>query len=122
MPARTCNWAACLAADGQNDPAIAELQEALKLAPTDPSVQLDLADLYVNAKKYDLAEAQFRSLLAAKPNDPDLRYGLGRALLKQHKFPEAQQELLAAIQLKPDLGARTAIWPPPPTKTRIMNS
>jgi tetratricopeptide (TPR) repeat protein len=94
-----------LAADGQNDPAIAELQVALKLAPADPSLQLDLADLYTNAKKYDLAEAQYRSLLAAKPNDPDLRYGLGRVLLYRRKFPEAQQELLAAIQLKPGMAA-----------------
>jgi len=93
-----------LAADGQNDPAIAELQEALKLAPTDASVQMDLADLYTRANKLDLAAAQYRSLLAAKPNDPDLRYGLGRLLLKQHKFPEAQQEILAAIQLKPSMG------------------
>ena len=33
MRARTCNWGACLAADGQPEPAMAELQEALKLAP-----------------------------------------------------------------------------------------
>ena len=93
-----------LAADGQNEPAIAELQQALKLAPGDASVQLDLADLYVNAKKYDLAEPLYRSLLAAKPNDPELRYGLGRLLLQQRKFPQAQQELLAALQLKPSMG------------------
>jgi Tfp pilus assembly protein PilF len=79
------------------------LQVALKLAPSDPSLQRDLADLYVNAKKYDLAEAQYRSLLAAKPNDPDLRYGLGRAFLMQRKFPEAQRELLAALELKPGM-------------------
>jgi predicted Zn-dependent protease len=67
-------------------------------------VQRDLADLYIDAKKYDLAETQFRSLLASKPNDGEFRYGLGRVLLKQKKFPEAEQELIAAIQLKPDLG------------------
>ena len=54
-----------------------------------PSVQRIWRILYINAKKYDLAEAQYRSLLAAKPNDPDLRYGLGRAFLMQRKFPEA---------------------------------
>jgi Flp pilus assembly protein TadD len=97
-----------LAADGQSEPAVAELQVALKLAPSDPSLQLDLADLYASAKKYDLAAAQYQSLLAARPNDPDLRYGLGRVLLFQRKFPEAQQELLAAIQLKPGLGTAYA--------------
>ncbi len=60
--------------------------------------------MYANAKKYDLAEAQYRSLLAAKPNDPDLHFGLGRVLLNQRKFPEAQQELLLTIQLKPGMG------------------
>ena len=60
--------------------------------------------MYFSTKKYDLAEAQYRSLLAAKPNDPDLRYGLGRAFLMQRKFPEAERELLAAVELKPGMG------------------
>ena len=68
-------------------------------------MQRDLADLYVNAKKYDLAEAQYRSLLAAKPNDPELHYGLGQAAsASSANFREAQQELLAALQLKPEHG------------------
>src|SRR5207245_5618137 len=41
----------------------------------------------------------------AKPDDPELRHGLGQAFLKQRKFAEAQQELLAAVKLKPDFGA-----------------
>src|SRR5438270_361743 len=83
---------------GKPVPAIVELQEALKLAPNDSGVQRDLADLYSDAKKYDLAETQFRSLLTAQPNDGELHHGLGRVLLKQKKFPEAEKELLAAIQ------------------------
>jgi tetratricopeptide (TPR) repeat protein len=94
-----------LAADEKNDDAIAELQVALKLAPGDQGVQRDLAELYARAGKFDQAEAQYRSLLAVIPNDADLHHGLGRAFLKQRKFPEAQQELLAAVNLKPDLGA-----------------
>jgi tetratricopeptide (TPR) repeat protein len=94
-----------LAADGKNDEAIAELQAALKLEPGDVAVERDLADVYISAGKLDLAEAQYRSLLAALPHDPDIQHGLGRALLKQRKFQEAQQELLAAVNLKPDLGA-----------------
>jgi tetratricopeptide (TPR) repeat protein len=34
-----------------------------------------------------------------------LHQGLGHAFLKQRKFPEAQQEFLAAVNLKPDLGS-----------------
>ncbi len=94
-----------LAAIGKNDDAIGELQAAAKLAPADPGVQRDLAELYVAGKKYDLAEAQYRSLLAANANDAELHHGLGVAFLNQRKFPEAQQELLIAVKLKPDFGA-----------------
>jgi len=97
-----------LAADGQNDGAIVELQSALKLDPNDTAAQRDLADLYVSAKKYDQAETQYRALLASHPNDAELHQGLGHALLEQRKFPEAQQELVNAINLKSDLGS--AYW------------
>ena len=110
-----------LAADGQNEPAIAELQQALNLAPGDASVQLDLADLYVNAKKYDLAEHLYRSLLAVKPNDPELRYGLGRLLLQQRKFPEPSGNCWPHFSSSPAWVPHTAIWQRPPMKTRIMN-
>ena len=58
----------------------------------------------MDAKKFGLAEAQFRALLVSTPNDGELHYGLGRVLLKQQKLPEAEKELITAIQLKPDLG------------------
>jgi tetratricopeptide (TPR) repeat protein len=94
-----------LAAESKNDDAIAELQAGAKLAPSDMTVQRDLAELYSTAEKHDLAEAAYRTLLAAHPDDPELHRGLGQALLRQKKFPSAQQEFLAAVKLKPDLGA-----------------
>jgi tetratricopeptide (TPR) repeat protein len=94
-----------LAAESKNDDAIAELQAGAKLAPSDITVQRDLAELYSTAEKNDLAEAAYRTLLAAHPDDPELHRGLGQALLRQKKFPSAQQEFLAAVKLKPDLGA-----------------
>jgi Flp pilus assembly protein TadD len=90
---------------GKNDEAADSVETANKLAPGNPKVQRQLADLYVSAKKYDRAESVYRSLLAAKADDPaDLHHALGVALLKQRKFPEAEQECLAAVKLKPDLG------------------
>jgi tetratricopeptide (TPR) repeat protein len=94
-----------LAAEGKNDDAIAELQAAAKLAPADPGLQRDLADLYLIAKKYDQAEGAYRVLLTAHPNDAELHQSLGKALLEQKKFPDAQKEFLAAVTLKPDLGS-----------------
>jgi Flp pilus assembly protein TadD len=92
-----------LAAAGKNDEAIAQLQAAAKLAPS-PDVLRDLADLYFAAKKYDQAEAQYRTLVTSNPNDAELHYGLGAALLKQRKFTEAQQEFLTTVKLKSDMG------------------
>ena len=91
-----------LDAEGKKDDAIAELQSALKLVPTDADARRELADLYANAGKNDLAEGLYRPLVAASPNDPELHRALGKALLLQKKFPEAQQEFLTALRLKPD--------------------
>jgi Tfp pilus assembly protein PilF len=91
-----------LAAEAKNDDAIAEIQAALKLAPTDEAAQRDLAGLYASAKKNDLAETAYRALVAAHPKDPELHRGLGKALLLQKKFPEAQAEFLTAMRLKRD--------------------
>lgn len=93
-----------LAAEGNNDAAVAELQAGAKLAPHDMSVQRDLADLYATIGKNDLAEAGYRSLLAAHPNDPELHHELGKSLLEQKKFTEAQQEFLTAVKLRPSFG------------------
>jgi tetratricopeptide (TPR) repeat protein len=88
---------------GKNDDAIASVQAASKLEPGNPKIQPELADLYMAGKKYDQAEAVYRSLLTPKAG-AELHHRLGVALLKQKKFPEAEQELLAAVKLKPDLG------------------
>jgi len=93
-----------LAAEGKNDAAIAELQTGAKLAPGDESIQRDLAELYVTVGKNDQAEAAYRVLLAGHPNEADLHRGLGQCLLREKKPAEAQQEFLAAVKLKPDLG------------------
>jgi tetratricopeptide (TPR) repeat protein len=93
-----------LAAEGKTDAGIAELQAGIKLAPADDAARRDLADLYINAGKNDLAEAAYRELLAAHPNEAELHRSHGQALLRLKKFPEAQQEFLVAIKLKPDLG------------------
>ena len=93
-----------LAAEGKNDAAVAELQAGAKLAPADVSVQRELADLYSTAGKNDLAEAAYRGLIAGHPNDAELHRALGESLLRQKKFPAAQQEFLATVKLKPDMG------------------
>jgi tetratricopeptide (TPR) repeat protein len=91
-----------LDAEDKKDDAIAELQLAVKLAPSDVDAQREIAVLYASTGKNDLAEKMYRGLVAAQPNDPELHRGLGKALLLQKKFPEAQQEFLVALRLKRD--------------------
>lgn len=93
-----------LAAQKKFDDAIAEFEAGLKLAPGNTEAERDLADLYAATGKHDHAEGLYRQLLKAQSGDADLHYSLGQALLRQRKFPEAQQEILAALKIKPDLG------------------
>jgi Flp pilus assembly protein TadD len=93
-----------LAAETKNDAAIAELQTASKLAPNDPAVQRDLADLYLTAGKNDLAEPAYRALLTVHPDDAELHDALGQTLLRQKKFSAAQPEFAAAVKLNPKFG------------------
>ena len=93
-----------LAAEGKNDDAIAALQAGSKLAPADVSLQRELADLCLTARKFDEAEASYRALLAGSPNDAALHQSLGKALLEEKKFADAQKEFLEVVKLKPDLG------------------
>jgi tetratricopeptide (TPR) repeat protein len=93
-----------LAAEDKKDDAIAELQTALKIAPSDTDAQRDLADLLVQSKKLPDAEKLYRALVTVHTNDAELHELLGEVLLKERKFPDAQQEFVATIKLKPDLG------------------
>ncbi len=93
-----------LAAESKNEAAATELEAALKLAPADASVQRDLADIYFSAGKNAQAEAAYRALLVGHANDAELHRSFGQALLREKKFSDAQQEFLAAVKLKPELG------------------
>jgi Flp pilus assembly protein TadD len=93
-----------LAAAGKYEEASTEMEAGRKLAPNDPSVVRDLADLYLLSKKNSEAEPLYRQLVKSKPRDADLHHSLGKSLLDQRKFPEAQAEFLAAVNLKPDFG------------------
>jgi tetratricopeptide (TPR) repeat protein len=93
-----------LAAENNNDAAVAELEAGAKLAPSDVSVQQDLAELYTTIGNNGQAETVYRALITGHPNDAGLHRGLGQSLLRQKKFPQAQQEFVTALKIKPDLG------------------
>ncbi len=94
-----------LAAKGNKDDAITEIQTALKASPGDTEAQRDLADLLVQSGKFDDAAKIYHDLAAKQPNDPELHKSLGEMLMKQKHFPEAQEEFFSAVKLKADFGA-----------------
>jgi tetratricopeptide (TPR) repeat protein len=94
-----------LAIAGKNDEAATELEAGLKIDPSDAKAQRDLADLYADARKYDQAQKLYSALLVSNPNDADLHYSIGRMLLHQKSYARAEQELVRAVDLKPDFGA-----------------
>ena len=93
-----------LAAQGKKDDAIAEIQTALKLAPADSEAQRDLAGLLMQSNRFSEAETIYRDLITVHTNDAEIHELLGEVLLKERKFPDAQQEFVAALKIKPDLG------------------
>jgi len=93
-----------LAMSGKSEDAATELESGLKLDPSDENAKRDLAEVYSDQKKFGDAEKIYRDLLSKLPNDAGLHYRLGRSLLQQKKFDLSQQELMKAVQLKPDVG------------------
>jgi Flp pilus assembly protein TadD len=93
-----------LAGTGKYEEAATELQTGLKLAPGDPVATRELAELLIQQKKYAEAEALLRPLVASSPGDAALHYELGRVLMRKHDFAGAENEILAALKLKNDMG------------------
>jgi Flp pilus assembly protein TadD len=88
-----------LVEQGQNDAALAELDET---AGGHPSTVEDLklrADIEVGQKKLDSAIATLKQAIALAPNDAQLHGGLGRTYLQTRDFPDAEKELRLALQL-----------------------
>jgi tetratricopeptide (TPR) repeat protein len=93
-----------LAALKKNEDAQSEFESALRFSPGDAAAQRELAMLYVDNKQFAKAEPLFRDALQKDPRDAELHHRLGIVLIEQRKFPEAQEELLRAVNLKPDFG------------------
>jgi tetratricopeptide (TPR) repeat protein len=90
-----------LIAQGKGEEAIALLQPLS--TPATSRINLKLADLYMDDKKYAAAIPLLQQLLEKNPSDARLHFNLGVALLHQVQYAEAEAELVKALQLKPDL-------------------
>ncbi len=78
-----------------------EFMEAIRQRPTTPGIRLELAELYVAAGKWDLAEQQFNIESQLQPGDGEAAYRLGNAQLQQGKIKAARKALEHANTVQP---------------------
>ena len=67
-------------------------QRALQLESKNPTVLANLANVYQDLQRYDLAVDAFTQVLAENPAMTDVHYSLGRALQFAGRFAEAQEQ------------------------------
>lgn len=67
--------------------------KAYDLEPTNVQVLQKMSDLYIELKKYDLAEVSLKMLLKQKPDDLKIREQYGLLLIKLKKYSEAEENL-----------------------------
>jgi tetratricopeptide (TPR) repeat protein len=92
-------WA--LAAKGQDEAAIAEWKEALKLDPEDAKAHNNLGVLLLRKGRLDEGIAHFQKALEVNPEYSDALNNLGIALLKEGKSEEAIKHLQKAVEVNP---------------------
>jgi Flp pilus assembly protein TadD len=79
-----------------------ELQEALRLNPSDASTHCDLGNLLVERGKLDEAAAEYRAALLFKPSSPEIHCNLGAILALAGQRQQAMDEFNEALRLNPD--------------------
>lgn len=95
------NLAIALMAQGRIDEAIAQLEVALKLQPTNPDALRNLGAAYELKGGVDQAIAQYEVALQANPNNKYAHYNLGVSYNKKGLQDRAMAEFLLAVKLDP---------------------
>jgi tetratricopeptide (TPR) repeat protein len=83
--------------------AIAEYQDAIKLAPTQPGLEEELGSEFRNAGKPQEAEAAFERELEIDPYNVLARYKLGVLAIERNDGARAKELIEAALKEKPGL-------------------
>ncbi|MFN4255344.1 MAG: tetratricopeptide repeat protein [Saprospiraceae bacterium] len=96
------NRGAALAALGQNEAALQDLNEAIKLEPENKNSYMNRSLLWYNFNRYDMAVADLTKILELDPYNHTIYYerGLSKNALKD--FQGAIADLTKSIELNPD--------------------
>ncbi|HEV2802014.1 MAG TPA: FG-GAP-like repeat-containing protein [Pyrinomonadaceae bacterium] len=92
----------------QADEAVAAFRRVLEVDPQDTGANVNLGQLYAQARNYAEAERAFRAALDSEPYNTTALYGLANVLLRSGKREEGQR-LLQQFQALRQSGAGTSI-------------
>ncbi len=88
---------------GRNADALAPMQRAAALSPSDAQAHSNLGATLQDLGRLDEAEASLRRALQIKPDYAEAHSNLGIALMGLGRLNEAETSLRRALQIKPDL-------------------
>jgi tetratricopeptide (TPR) repeat protein len=79
-----------IAFEDQKDPysAVAAYRKAVEWNPENTKARFNLGAIYIEDKRYELAEAEYRALVEADSSDFEAHYWLAASILAQHPAPE----------------------------------
>ena len=101
-PSAQLNLGVFLADLGRLSEAEAAYRTALRLAPNDARVHVNLSDLYRGQGRDDLCEQTLREALHVVPDTAVVHHSLGLLLARQRKIDEAVESLRAAVRIEQD--------------------
>ena len=89
---------------GRVDEAVAQLQALLTHRPIDRSIYISIAQVYLQAKRFDAAEQAIQKALDLSPNPEDQEFALfvqGSIFERQKKYDQAEQTFKRVLSVDP---------------------
>jgi len=102
-------YALYLAAMGNIQEALAEIDRAQELDPLTLPLKENAGWIYVWAHQYDRAVTKFRSMVKMAPDDPDSHADLGSAYIRKGMYREGLSEIQKSVELMKNRPRNTAI-------------
>jgi tetratricopeptide (TPR) repeat protein len=89
-----------IAFEDQKDPysAVGAYRKAIEWNPGNSKARFNLGAIYIEDKRYELAEKEYRALVEADANDFEAHYWLAASILAQHPAPERVAAACALLQ------------------------
>jgi Tfp pilus assembly protein PilF len=96
-----CSLGCAQLARGEAKAAIANIEDSLRLDPTDPLAHDNLGSAYQATKRLKDAEREYRKSIELKEDSASPHEGLGTVLCEWHRYDEARNEFNRALEIEP---------------------